>query len=146
MNSKNLKDMMEATCPDRKEETFKLKKKVKCFSDLEPAKFHDEQNYKDIFTEPSWEEDRNKLNFYGGDLTPEHIEMMDKLLEVNNVMENICQNSKERCEFCQIMNTSQKPFIKKSFQATIFEHDEHQFQRTPQWLIDIGEVQLCTEC
>ena len=115
IQSQKVKEMMGSTCSDAKEETFKLKKKVKCFTDLEPAKFKDEHDKKDIFTDPSWEEQRNKLNFYTNDLTAEHIEMIDKLLEVNKVMENICDNSKEHCHLCKIMNTTQSSFPKKIF-------------------------------
>lgn len=33
--------------------------------------------------------------------------MMEKLEKVNKVMENICTNSNEHCQFCKIMNTTQ---------------------------------------
>ena len=39
----------------------------------------------------------NKLNFYNKELTADHMKLIDKMLEVNKVMENMCENTKEHC-------------------------------------------------
>ena len=137
---------MGSTCPETKEETYKNKKKVKCFIELDSAKFRTETDVKPIFNDAEWEEERNKLNFYNKDLTGDHMRLIDSMLEVNKVMENVCTNSKEHCHLCKIMNTTQYPFRSKTFQERTFAHGDNIVQLTPQWLIDAGEMKLCEEC
>ena len=112
---------MESSCPVNKEEFQKNKKKVKCFVELESAKFRDENDIKSIFDNPEYEEEMNKLNFYNKELTADHMKLIDKMLEVNKVMENMCENTKEHCQLCKIMNTTQEQFLSKSFEQRTFE-------------------------
>ena len=42
----------ENSSPEVKEEAYKRKKKAKCYNELDPAKFRDEQDIKSIFDNP----------------------------------------------------------------------------------------------
>lgn len=63
MNGHKVKEMLGSTCTDDKEDAFKIKKKIRCFSDLEPSKFVDKYDIKDVFNDPVMIEERNKMNF-----------------------------------------------------------------------------------
>jgi len=63
IQSHNVKVFCENSSPEVKEEAFKKKKKARCFNELDPKKFRDEQDIQSIFDDPIWEEERNKLNF-----------------------------------------------------------------------------------
>ena len=45
------------------------------------------------------------------------------------------------------MNTTQSSYLKRSFKkANNIEFQDNSIQITPQWLVDLGEVQVCMEC
>jgi len=50
-NSRNVKEMIESTCPDIKETQFAKKKKIKCFEELDTANFHDQTDIKNTMTD-----------------------------------------------------------------------------------------------
>jgi hypothetical protein len=72
--------------------------------------------------------------------------MIDKLINVNDHLENIVKNSGEHCHFCKIMNITQTGFKKRKFEEDLYQFENQSLQRTPEWLIKLGEVKLCHEC
>lgn len=74
--------------------------------------------------------------------------MIEKLLKVNDHLENIVRNSGEHCHFCKIMNITQDPFEQKSFDEgiTTFEFDGKSIELVPEWLKKLGKIKLCKEC
>jgi hypothetical protein len=50
-NSRNVKEMIESTCPDIKETQFAKQKKIKCFEELDTANFHDQTDIKNTMTD-----------------------------------------------------------------------------------------------
>ena len=46
-----MKELLEPTCPEIKEETFAKKKKINIINEFSSANFHDEQDVKNIFNE-----------------------------------------------------------------------------------------------
>jgi hypothetical protein len=63
IQSYNVKVFCENSNPEVKEEAFKRKKKARCFNELDPKKFRDENHLQAIFDDPIWEKERNMLNF-----------------------------------------------------------------------------------
>ena len=51
INSRNVKELLEPTCPEIKEETFAKKKKINIINEFSSANFHDEQDVKNLFNE-----------------------------------------------------------------------------------------------
>ena len=49
--SRAVKELLEPTCPEQKEETFAKKKKVQVFNEFSSANFHDQQDIKNTFNE-----------------------------------------------------------------------------------------------
>ena len=46
-----------------------------------------------------------------------------------------------------MINTTQSSFLKRSFKKDKnIEFMDKTIQITPQWLLDLGEVQVCMEC
>ena len=72
--------------------------------------------------------------------------MINKLINVNDHLENIVRNSGEHCHFCKIMNVTQLPFQKKKFQDERYDIDNLSLNLVPESIIKLGEIKLCHEC
>ena len=87
---------------------------------LEDNKFSEKQYNKAGFLNDNFQKDREILMLKEErNLTLLNKKLIGKIREVHKHLKNIVDNTKQHCDFCKIMNLTQKKWEKKKFESSI---------------------------
>ena len=81
-------------------------------------------------------------------LTKSNKKLLEKMSKIHIHLKNIVDNSKQHCDFCKIMNLTQKKWEKKKFENSLETYTingkTYSIDTMPQYLL--GTHLLCNDC